>query len=92
MTTYGFRPWGLRGFCLGSVGSYGGTFAGCGVGAGDQRAVTWPTMSSEIRWHRHTGLDQLSLTLWGTELMSVAVAASRDGCGKGQRTAFQLGQ
>jgi hypothetical protein len=39
MTTYGFRPWGLRGFCLGSVGSYG-TFAGCGVGAGDQRAVT----------------------------------------------------
>lgn len=41
-TTYGFRPCGLRGFCLGSVGSYGGggTFAGCGVGAGDQRAVT----------------------------------------------------
>jgi len=36
-TTYGFRPWGFRGFCLGSVGSYG-TF---GVdGAGDQRAVT----------------------------------------------------
>jgi hypothetical protein len=38
-TTYGFKPWGLRGFCLGSVGSYG-TFAGGGVGVGDQRAVT----------------------------------------------------
>lgn len=36
MTTYGFKPSGLRGFCLGSVGSYG-NFAG---GGGDQRAVT----------------------------------------------------
>ena len=55
-TAYGFKPWGLRGFCLGSVGSYG-TFAG---GVGDQRAVTWREggesershPSSEIRWDR----------------------------------------
>ena len=36
--TYGFRPWGLSGFCLGSVGSYG-VIAGGGVGLGDQSAV-----------------------------------------------------
>jgi hypothetical protein len=41
--TYGFRPWGLRGFCLGSVGSYG-TFAEDGAGVGDQRAMIYRTL------------------------------------------------
>lgn len=39
-TAYGFKPWGLRGFCLGSVGSYG-TFTGGGAGVGDQSAVIY---------------------------------------------------
>ena len=39
--TDGFKPWGLRGFCLGSVGSYGSFAAGGDGGVGDQRAVIY---------------------------------------------------
>jgi hypothetical protein len=34
MTTYNFKPWESREFCLGSVGHTYGTFAGGSVGVG----------------------------------------------------------
>ena len=45
--TYGFKPCGLRGFCLGSVGSYG-TLAEGGTGVGDQRAVIYRTLKNAV--------------------------------------------
>ena len=45
--TYGFKPCGLRGFCLGSVGSYG-TLAEDGAGVGDQKAVIYRTLENAV--------------------------------------------